>query len=207
MKTYIFKTILGIHGFHGAEDETHNIGNTYGRLVSGNRVTRPTPGGAQCLKSRDNPCLFMRNDKSSTDDVPTNDESASKPVDPRGPQSEIHEDPGHARSIFERYLPVPSGSKRCPVSGFSPATFRREVLDGPGRDHVRIVSLRKPGKSRGQHLYHAGDLLRWLDRLAEEHARREAPPHLKRTFPQSSTTSSGPGREDPIKNEDQETQP
>jgi hypothetical protein len=36
---------------------------------------------------------------------------------------------------------------------------------------VRVVSLREEGAKRGTTLFHVGDLMRYLDKLAEEQAR------------------------------------
>lgn len=102
----------------------------------------------------------------------TKDESVGKPVAPRGPRHDTPEDPWFSQHLFERWVAAPSGSDRCPVSGFSHGTFYREVINGPGRDHVRILDFRHKGQRRAKKYFHAGDLLRWLNRLAEEHAKR-----------------------------------
>lgn len=67
---------------------------------------------------------------------------------------------------LNRYLPVPKNGALCPVSGFGHARFYSKVINGSGRDHVRILDLKEPGQSRGTKFYHAGDLLAWLDSLA-----------------------------------------
>jgi len=100
----------------------------------------------------------------------------------------------HDRGLFDRYLPAPSGSQRCPVSGFGRSTFYREVIQGAGRDHVRVFDLRKPGQVRARKYYHAGDLLRWLDCVAEEHTKRERPPNMHQSFPKT-VIAQGPEHE------------
>lgn len=68
---------------------------------------------------------------------------------------------------LNRFLPVPKNGVFCPVSGFGHARFYQQVVNGPGRKHVRILDLKQPGQTRGTKFYHAGDLMRWLESLCE----------------------------------------
>jgi hypothetical protein len=70
------------------------------------------------------------------------------------------------------YRPVVPNGKVCPVTGLKHGTLYR-VLGGDARRHVRTVSLRQPGAARGKLLFHVGDMLRWLDGLAEKRARQQ----------------------------------
>jgi hypothetical protein len=74
--------------------------------------------------------------------------------------------PQDYRRYENRYVPVPPNGKTCPISGLKHAHLYRLLLRGPAGRHVRVVSLREPGATRGRLLYHAGDFLHWLDTLA-----------------------------------------
>jgi hypothetical protein len=65
-----------------------------------------------------------------------------------------------------RYVPVPPNGKVCPVTGLKHAYLYRLLRHGEAAKHVRIAHLKEPGCSRGRVLFHAGDMLRWLDQLA-----------------------------------------
>lgn len=69
---------------------------------------------------------------------------------------------------LNRFLPIPKNGAFCPVSGFGHARFYAQIVNGPGRKHVRILDLKQPGQTRGTKFYHAGDLLRWLNSLCEK---------------------------------------
>lgn len=69
---------------------------------------------------------------------------------------------------LNRFLPVPRNGAFCPVSGFGHSRFYVQVINGPGRKHVRTFSLKQPGQTRGTQYYHAGDLMRWLDSLCQK---------------------------------------
>ena len=68
---------------------------------------------------------------------------------------------------LDRYLPAPKNGQHCPVSGMGHARFYTKVINGEGRNHVRIVDMKEPNQSRGTKFYHAGDLLSWLNSIAE----------------------------------------
>ena len=76
-------------------------------------------------------------------------------------------------SNLNRYLPAPKNGAVCPISGFGHSRFYQKVVNGAGRKHVRIVDLREPGEARGTKFYHVGDLLGWLNSLAEKQAKEE----------------------------------
>jgi hypothetical protein len=65
-----------------------------------------------------------------------------------------------------RYIPVPPNGKVCPVTGLKHAYLYRLLRHGEAARHVRIAHLKEPGCSRGRMLFHAGDMLRWLDQKA-----------------------------------------
>jgi len=69
---------------------------------------------------------------------------------------------------LNRYLPTPKNGNQCPISGMGHARFYAKVINGEGRKHVRIVDMKEPNQSRGTKFYHAGDLLCWLNSLAEQ---------------------------------------
>ena len=69
------------------------------------------------------------------------------------------------------YVPIVPNGQLCPVTGLKHATLYRKLTEGEAAKHVRVVSLREPGAARGKCLFHAGDMLRWLDSLAAQQAR------------------------------------
>jgi hypothetical protein len=69
----------------------------------------------------------------------------------------------------DRYAQFPANGRRCEFSGLGHGRFY-QLLDGPAKDHVRVASLKEPGKKRGTRLFHVGDLLRYLDGLAAAQA-------------------------------------
>lgn len=64
-----------------------------------------------------------------------------------------------------RYSAVPANGRKCEFCGLGHSRLY-QLLNGPARHHVRVASLRGPGKTRGTRLFHVGDLLRYLDGLA-----------------------------------------
>lgn len=75
---------------------------------------------------------------------------------------------------LNRYAPVPANGKLCAVSGFGHARFYQKVINGPGRQHVRLVDLRESGESRGTKFYHVGDMLAWMNSLADQQRKESA---------------------------------
>lgn len=67
-----------------------------------------------------------------------------------------------------RYTPIPPNGQRCEFTGMKHAKLY-DILSvgGIARDQVRVVNLRTPGRNRGQTLFHVGDMLRFLDELAD----------------------------------------
>jgi len=67
------------------------------------------------------------------------------------------------------YRVIPPNGRRCDFTGLGHAKLY-QVLgpNGVARPHVRVVNLRTPGAARGQTLFHVGDMLRFLDGLAQE---------------------------------------
>lgn len=71
------------------------------------------------------------------------------------------------RDYPNRYAPIVPNGEKCQFTGLGHARLY-QLLNGPARKHVRVASLREPGKTRGTRLFHVGDLLRFLDKLASE---------------------------------------
>lgn len=72
------------------------------------------------------------------------------------------------------YVSVVPNGKFCPICGLGHAKLYSLLTRGEASKHVRTVSLREPGTTRGKFLFHAGDMLRWLDRLAAQQAEARA---------------------------------
>jgi hypothetical protein len=68
-----------------------------------------------------------------------------------------------------RYVPIPPNGKRCEWTGLGHAKLY-QILGAAGiaRAKVRVANLRMPGAVRGQTLFHVGDMLRYLDELAQQ---------------------------------------
>ena len=69
----------------------------------------------------------------------------------------------------DRWTPIAPNGQTCQFTGLKHAKLYH--LLGPGglaRAHVRVVNLRTPGAKRGQTLFHVGDMLQFLERLAAE---------------------------------------
>jgi hypothetical protein len=68
-----------------------------------------------------------------------------------------------------RYVTIPPNGRRCEFTGLGHAKLY-QILgpNGMARRHVRVANLRTPGAARGQTLFHVGDMLRFLDGLAQE---------------------------------------
>lgn len=73
-----------------------------------------------------------------------------------------------------RYTPIPPNGRRCDFTGMKHAKLY-EILSAGGiaRGKVRVANLRTPGANRGQTLFHVGDMLRFLDELADANGRSE----------------------------------
>ena len=67
-----------------------------------------------------------------------------------------------------RYVTIPPNGRRCEFTGLGHAKLY-QVLgpNGVARRYVRVANLRTPGAARGQTLFHVGDMLRFLDGLAQ----------------------------------------
>ena len=71
-----------------------------------------------------------------------------------------------------RYTPIPPNGKRCEFTGMKHAKLYHILnVGGIARNKVRVANLRSPGTSRGQTLFHVGDMLRFLDELAADQMR------------------------------------
>lgn len=68
-----------------------------------------------------------------------------------------------------RYATIPPNGRRCQFTGLGHAKLY-QILgpDGVARRRVRVANLRMPGAARGQTLFHVGDMLRFLDVLAQQ---------------------------------------
>lgn len=68
-----------------------------------------------------------------------------------------------------RYATIPPNGRRCEFTGLGHAKLYQVLgADGMARRKVRVANLRMPGTTRGQTLFHVGDMLRWLDELAQK---------------------------------------
>ena len=72
---------------------------------------------------------------------------------------------------MDRWTPIPPNGQRCQFTGLKHAKLYH-ILSGDGhvRKRVRVVNLRTPGATRGQTLFHVGDMLQFLDALSQEQA-------------------------------------
>jgi hypothetical protein len=75
-----------------------------------------------------------------------------------------------------RYATIPPNGRRCEFTGLGHAKLYQILgVDGIARRKVRVANLRMPGTARGQTLFHVGDMLRWLDELAQNNRKTAAP--------------------------------
>ena len=81
----------------------------------------------------------------------------------------IEEPSAAASQPVDRWSPIPPNGQRCQFTGLKHAKLYH-LLSGDGhvRKRVRGVNLRTPGATRGQTLFHVGDMLQFLDELARE---------------------------------------
>lgn len=74
-----------------------------------------------------------------------------------------------------RYATIPPNGRRCEFTGLGHAKLYQILgSDGIARCKVRVANLRMPGTVRGQTLFHVGDMLRFLDELAQHTAIEQA---------------------------------
>jgi hypothetical protein len=67
------------------------------------------------------------------------------------------------------YRAIPPNAEICPFSGLKHARMYKLLSEGgTARAHVRVVQLKEPGAAKGVTLFHVGDLMQFLDRLAAE---------------------------------------
>lgn len=85
----------------------------------------------------------------------------------------VIEEPSAAASpVIDRWSPIPANGRSCQFTGLKHAKMYNLLsVGGLARKHVRVVNLRSPGASRGQTLFHVGDMLQFLDASAREQAR------------------------------------
>ena len=66
------------------------------------------------------------------------------------------------------YTAIPPNGKVCPHTGLKHAQLYKMLTnEGAARPYVRVVSLKEPGALKGKTVFHVGDMLRYLDRLAD----------------------------------------
>jgi hypothetical protein len=79
--------------------------------------------------------------------------------------------PGGAKAAEEeypnRYIAIPPNGETCPVTGLKHAKLYT-LLKGEARGKVRVANLKSPEATRGKTLFHVGDMLRFLNKKAEE---------------------------------------
>lgn len=67
------------------------------------------------------------------------------------------------------YAPIPVNGSSCVHTGLKHAHLYKLLGDeGSARNFVRVVSLKNPKARHGKTLFHIGDMLRYLDHLAEQ---------------------------------------
>lgn len=79
------------------------------------------------------------------------------------------EDESGTNEYPNRYAHIPPNRKVCPFTGLKHGHLYK--LLGPGgraRDFVRVVTLKEPRARHGKTLFHLGDMLLFLDSIAEE---------------------------------------
>lgn len=78
-------------------------------------------------------------------------------------------EPAKAPTALNIFRPLPANGQRCEFTGLGHTRLYRLLCNpGDARTHVRVASLRKPGQTRAKRLYHVGDLVAYLSRLADE---------------------------------------
>ena len=92
---------------------------------------------------------------------------------------DIEED-ASAEGYPNSYAPIPANGQSCPHTGLKHAHLYKLLAEkGAAREFVRVVNLRDPKARHGKTLFHVGDILRFLDRLALEQgtgSKRASPP-------------------------------
>jgi len=67
------------------------------------------------------------------------------------------------------YTAIPPNGKTCQHTGLKHAQLYKLLGEnGIARRYVRVANLKHPGASKGKTVFHVGDLLKYLDRLAAE---------------------------------------
>lgn len=74
--------------------------------------------------------------------------------------------PAPADPGLNRFIPIVPNGQLCPITGLKHAALYRQLVHGPARRYVRVCNLRQPGQVRAQTLFHVGDMLAYLSRLA-----------------------------------------
>jgi hypothetical protein len=79
------------------------------------------------------------------------------------------EEAASAEGYPNSYAPIPANGQSCPHTGLKHAHLYKLLAEnGAVREFVRVVNLRDPKARHGKTLFHVGDMLRFLDRLALE---------------------------------------
>jgi hypothetical protein len=67
------------------------------------------------------------------------------------------------------YAAIPPNGKLCQWTGLKHGQLYKLLTgEGAARHSVRVANLKLPGASKGKTLFHVGDLLHYLDSLAEQ---------------------------------------
>lgn len=65
------------------------------------------------------------------------------------------------------YAAIPPNGKVCSFTGMRHTHLYTLLSEGgSARPFVRVVNLREPGASKGKTLFHVGDMMKFLDELA-----------------------------------------
>jgi hypothetical protein len=81
---------------------------------------------------------------------------------------EIIVDDDQRRDYPNCYAAIPANGKVCPHTGLRHAQMYVLLSkEGAARPFVRVANLRQPRSKKGKTLFHVGDFLHFLDRLAD----------------------------------------
>ena len=77
--------------------------------------------------------------------------------------------PGNYKEYPNAYTPIHPNGKTCPHTGLKHAQLYKLLTHGGiARPHVRVASIKDPAARKGKTVFNIGDMLRYLDALAEQ---------------------------------------
>jgi hypothetical protein len=93
-----------------------------------------------------------------------------------------------ATSFPDRYSPIPPNGQKCAFTGLGHSRMY-QLLNGPAKPYVRVASLREPGTARGTTLFHVGDMLGYLNSLAQHRVLEDQEHRAESTQPAGENSS------------------